>query len=190
MVEVTERSANWRLFGGGGLLVAGVLWVVSTLLVQGGMNVPAAWLSVVVFLLLAAAHLFLAFGQTGSNGIVGGLGWGKAALVIAAVGWAVWGVVELLAILGTGSLPTILVIAGALIVLGGFLAAIAIAGRGVAKGIAKWILFVPVLWSAFWLVAALGPLLTIGTWWVELVLGLLYALTGLFYLFNKVDVPR
>src|SRR5688572_16009871 len=69
MVEVTERSANWRLFGGGGLLVGGLLLLLAALLPLAG--TPAAvtfWLGVVGILLVGIALFFVAFGETGSNG--------------------------------------------------------------------------------------------------------------------------
>ena len=196
MVEVTARSANWRLFGGGGYLVAAILWIVGIVLGAAGVAAVGGWLVAIAYLLVAIGHLFVAFGQTGSNGAVGKLGWGKAALVAAAVGWALLAVSSVISLVGSGApslvgtaIPSWLPwVAFALVVVGGLLGAVAINGRGVAKGFAKWVYFVPVVWAAIALVLSVLGIVT--HWWPFLVLAILVGLTGLAYLFNRADLKK
>lgn len=186
MVEVNERTANWRLFGGGGLLVGGALALVGVLLNMASLADVGVWLTIIGWALIGVALFFVAFGQTGSNGAVGASGWGKAVLVIAGLAALVTALFVLLAVLGI-ALPEVLwtvvviVFAAALL-----LSAIAIFGRGVAKGIAKWALFVPAIAAVLLAVDVFAPINASS--WIDIVFTATIALTGLFYLLNKLDV--
>jgi hypothetical protein len=187
MVEVTERSANWRLFGGGGLLVGGLLLLLAALLPYAGTPVAVTfWLGLIGILLVGVALFFVAFGQTGSNGAVGASTWGKLVLVLAAVAAIVMALIALLGNFGVTALdvvsPFVLIVFAAALVL----SAVAIFGRGVAKGIAKWILFLPAVWSIVWVINHYAAFDSVG--FVPIVFSVLVLLTGAAYLFNKVDV--
>lgn len=187
MVEVTKKSANWRLFGGGGLVLGGVLWVVQTILYGAGQVGPSGYVGAIGLLVLAIAHGVLAFGQTGSNGIVGALLWGKAALLLAGVGWLLYALAALLSVLVPSVPEALLVTAILFIVIGGLASALAIFSRGVAKGIARWALFAPVVVTAVYFALALVgiPDLLVAA----ILAGLLFAATGVAYLLNRVDLP-
>lgn len=189
MVEVTKKSANWRLFGGGGLIIGGVLLLLGSLL--GGLGIGGAVSAVIwglSLIVVGVALFFVAFGQTGSNGAVGASGLGKGALVLAGISAVLWGIFVLATGFGAGLpgwLATVAIIALAVTLI---VSAVVVFGRGVAKGFAKWALFVPavlvVLISILGYVAgAAGVVL-----WLVVALGAVLALTGLAYLFNKADV--
>lgn len=186
MVEVTERSANWRLFGGGGLLVGGVLLLAGALLASSVGEV-AFWLATIGIIVVGLALFFVAFGQTGSNGAVGASGLGKFVLVVAGAAAIVQGVLALLARFGV-ALPEIISTIVVIVLVVALLAAAAIVfGRGVARGFAKWALFVP---------AVVGILLVVdrfadidgATGWLGIVFAAVLLLTGLAYLFNRADL--
>jgi hypothetical protein len=183
VVQVNERSANWRLLGGGGLLLGGVLIAVGGVFPLGG------WLAAIGILLVGVALFFVAFGETGSNGAVGASTLGKAVLIIAGAAFALLGLFAILALLGI-VLPAVLVsvlkIIGLVFLL---LSAIAILRRGVAKGFAKWFLFLPAIWGLLVGIDTFTDL-DAGFQWLALVWGILLALTGLTYLFNKLNAGR
>ncbi len=87
MANVSTRTANWRLLGGGGLIVGGILWVLHLVLVQAGVLSLVPWLFAIALLVIAVALAFVAFGETGSNGAVGKDVLGKAALIVYAAGF-------------------------------------------------------------------------------------------------------
>lgn len=187
MVEVTERSANWRLFGGGGLLVGGLLLLLAALLPYAG--TPSAvtfWLYVVGILLVGIALFFVAFGQTGSNGAVGASVWGKFVLLTAAVAAIVTALVGLLAFFGVTALIVVAPFVTIVFAVALVLSAVAVFGRGVAQGIAKWILFLPAVWSLLAVVNAYASFDTVG--FIPIVFAVLVLVTGAAYLFNKLDV--
>lgn len=186
MVEVTRSTANWRLFGGGGLILGGVLWIVAAILGLFHAGATAqGWLAAIGLLVVGAAHLFVAFGQTGSNGAVGNTVLGKVALVVAAAGWVVWAVAVLIGIFGGAAPKWLYWVIAVLVVVGGIVAAVVIFQKGVAKGIAKWAYFVPVVFAAFLIVTKyLFAVSLLSAAWVPLVLALLLALTGIAYLLN------
>jgi hypothetical protein len=190
VVDVNERSANWRLFGGGGLALGGVLAIIGVLAGAVGVADVWFWLWTISFLLIGVGLFFVAFGQTGSNGAVGASGWGKAVLAIAGAAAILYAVLAVLGLVGVALpliLSQILVIVFVLFLL---LSAVAIFGREVAKGIAKWALFVPVVVGVIWVIDTFAGFTTGGFTWVALLFGLATLLTGVFYLFNKVDVGR
>jgi hypothetical protein len=187
MATVDKDSANWRLFGGGGLLVGGLLWLIAELVNLAGAASVGTWIGIVGVLLVGVALFLVAFGETGSNGAVGASVFGKIALVVFGVGWVLYGLVWLLAAIGVAAPDVLKTIAGVLVVLGGLFSAFIIYQRNVARGAARWVLFAPVLWGVLFVIAALGWVSLTG-WWLGAILGLLFAITGLLYLLNRKDV--
>ena len=188
MSNISARTANWRLFGGGGLIVGGALLLVVYVLVLAQQAVPAVWLTVLAYLVIAVGLALVAFGETGSNGAVGNLAWGKIALVAAGIGFALYSV-YLLALLLGALLPAFLVyLAVILSAVGLVLGAVAVQQKGVARGPAAFILFVPAAFAVLWL---LGVLLTIPVLSGDLVslgLALSFLVTGVLYLLNPKSV--
>lgn len=171
MAGVTARTANWRLFGGSALLIAGILWAIAYF-------VSVSWLLALAYLVLAAGLVIVAFGQTGGNGAVGKDVLGKAALVVYAAGWVILALALIVA------LPAVaLVFAGLFIIVGGLVSAWAIYKRSVAKGAARWILFVPAIVGAIWALSLIATTLALPAWFA-LILAILFAVTGALYLLN------
>jgi hypothetical protein len=187
MATVDKESANWRLFGGGGLLVGGLLWLIGELVGLAGAGSVGTWLSIIGAILVGIALFLVAFGETGSNGAVGASVFGKIALVVFGLGWVLYGLVALLAAVGVAGPAVLVTIAGVLIVLGGLFSAFAVYQRHVARGAARWILFAPVLWGILFVISAL-EWVAIDGWWLGGVLALLFAVTGLLYLLNRKDI--
>ncbi len=176
MVNVRSDTANWRLYGGGGLLVGGFLWLLSILL--GGE--AASWLLIAAYLIIGIALFIVAFGQTGGNGAVGKSLPGKIALVVYGIGWLILGLAAI------ASLPAIATtIAGILIIVGGLIGAWYIYTKRVAKGTAKWILFLPAVWGILWIAGSLFGVTVAPEWLVPVILAVLIGLTGLAYLWNR-----
>lgn len=190
VVEVNERSANWRLFGGGGLALGGLLATIGVIAGAVGAADVWFWLWTIGILLVGVALFFVAFGQTGSNGAVGASGWGKAVLAIAGAAAILYALLAILSFFGVALpliLSQVLVIVFVVFLL---LSAVAIFGRGVAKGIAKWALFVPVVVGVIWVIDTFAGFTAGGFQWVGLLFALTTLLTGVFYLFNKTDVGK
>lgn len=185
MARVTKNSANWRIFGGGGMLAGGLLWVIALLVAAAGSGGEiTTWLTIIGFLLLGASGFFLAFGETGSNGVVGGSILGKLGFVAFGVGFLLLGLVPLLGALGT-AMPTGLTTLGAvLLVIGGIIGAIVTYQKGVARGVARWFFAVPVVISIVWLATTLGWLVIGGNLLVT-ILAIAYAIAGLLFLLNR-----
>ena len=179
MANVSSRTANWRLFGGGGLILGGILWTLHLVLVQAGILALGPWLFVIALLVIAVGLVLVAFGETGSNGAVGKYLLGKIALVVYAAGFL------LLAVNAAVALGTVVVAIAALFVIaGGLLSAYAIYQKAVAKGAARWFLFLPAVIGALWAIG-LAFVAALQLWWLGLVLALLLAITGALYLFNS-----
>lgn len=182
---VDKDSANWRLFGGGGLLVGGLLWLIGAAVSLTSLTSVATWVQVIGVLLVGIALFLVAFGQTGSNGAVGASVFGKAVLVAFGLGWIVVGLLWALAAGGVAGPVVLSYIAVALVVVAGILSAIAIYQRGVAKGAARWIIALPVVWGIVWAIHELGWVAFLGAAVISIVLGALYAVTGLLYVLNS-----
>ena len=178
MANVTTRTANWRLFGGGGLLVGGLLWTLHLVLVQVGILGLGQWLFVVALIVVAVALVFVALGETGSNGAVGSYVYGKVALIVYAAGFLLLAVN---AAAGLGRVAS--TIALILLTIGGLTSAFFINRKGVAKGAARWALFVPAVVGELWAVNVIAPELVTG-WLLGLEFAILIAITGALYLFN------
>ena len=193
MATVNRESANWRLFGGGGLIVGGLLWLIGQVLtlVLASVSVVPPFVVAVGILVIAIALFFVAFGETGSNGAVGASLFGKIVLVALGAGWVIFSVLQVTAAIGLSSPVALNYAAGILVIAGGVLSTFAIYERGVARGAARWVLAVPTVISIAWVIIAFGwidvsftPIDTI----VGLVLSLAYAATGVLYLLNRKDV--
>ena len=180
--RVTDQTANWRLFGGGGLVLGGVLWLIATIV--GASGALDTWLRIVAFLALAVAGFMLAFGQTGSNGIVGGSILGKLAFVAFGIGFALLALGPLLGLAGT-TLPAGLATVGVvLIAIGSVIGAVVIYQKGVARGVARWIFAIPAVLAVVWMLAALG-LVALGGNVIVILLALGLALAGVLFLLNR-----
>ena len=180
--RVNERTANWRLFGGGGLILGGVLWLILALASLTG--ALGTWVQIIAFLALAIAGFMLAFGQTGSNGVVGGSVLGKIGFVAFGVGFALLALVPLLGLFGT-SLPAALTTVGiVLIALGAVVGAIVAFQKGVARGVARWIFFVPAVLALVWMFVTLGWV-ALGGNILVILLSLALAIAGVAYLLNR-----
>jgi len=147
----------WQTLGGGGLLLAGALLLVATLLeypllASPGDRGPTFWPFVAAFalsLLAYAAAVFpLAFGSRGSDGIVGRSVVGKAALVAFGFLWLAMQLVYLLAHYFTAAdsdfaavnvATTVLMVLTYLAVI---VAGVSIIRARIATGFARWSLLV------------------------------------------------
>lgn len=180
MANVSTRTANWRLFGGGGLIVGGLLWALHVVLVNVGIVGLGPWVYVVALIVITAALLFVAFGETGSNGAVGNNVLGKLALAVYAAGFLL---VAVNAFASLGGFTPILAVV--LLINGGLLSAFVIYQEGVAKGIARWALFVPALVGELWAFGFFALPSFSDLWWIPLVVALSLLVTGVLYLFNS-----
>jgi hypothetical protein len=178
-MAVDKETANWRLFGGGAIAIAGLMWSIGLVLVQAGVTAFSPWLSIVALVVLALGFVLVAFGQTGSNGAVGTSVLGKIALVVYAATWLLMAIGRAISL--GDAITTVAIV---LVISSGFLSAIVIFRAAVARGAARWILFLPVIVGS---VASLGLWLPViaGQWWVWLVLAVLFLATGMLYLFNS-----
>ncbi len=183
--RVTERTANWRLFGGGGMLAGSVLWLIALIASAAGSSGPVTgWLTTIGFLLLGASGFFLAFGQTGSNGVVGGSVLGKLGFVAFGIGFLLLGLGPLLAAFGATLPAGTGTVAIVLIVIGGIIGAVVTYQKGVARGAARWFFAVPVVMSIVWLLATAGLFAITGNV-LPLLVALAFALAGLLFLLNR-----
>jgi len=167
------------------MLAGGLLWLIAVVVeaaASGG--VVSAWLIIVGFLLLGASGFFLAFGQTGSNGVVGGSVLGKLGFVAFGIGFLLAGLVPLLSTLGTALPATTSTVAAVLIVIGGIIGALVTYQKRIARGAARWFFAVPVFGSIVWLFSIAGWLALGGNILVTLV-ALAFSLAGLLFLLNR-----
>lgn len=180
MALISSRTANWRLFGGGGMILGGLLWVLHVILLRYGVLALGPWLYVLSLVVLAVALALVAFGETGSNGAVGRYAIGKASLVVYGAGFLL---VALNAVAALGWWFT--AAAGVLVVLGGLASAYTVHRKAVAKGAARWFLFLPAVVGIAWVVGFFRFRSFDDLWWVPLVLASLILITGVLYLFNS-----
>ena len=173
MASVTSRTANWRLFGGSALIIAAIIWLIALA------TSAAPWVLALAWIVLAAGLVIIAFGQTGGNGAVGKYMLGKIALIVFAAGWVILAINQVLPV---GSI--VLVFAALFIIVGGILSAWAIERKTIAKGAARWVMFLPAVVGAIWVAKLLSPLLTVTGSWLEWALAILFGITGALYLLN------
>ena len=179
-MTVDKDTANWRLYGGGGLLVGGLLWLVGLILSGvAGMPDVGRWVIVIV----AIGFFLVAWGQTGSNGAVGNNMLGKVGLWAAALGFLAWALLPLFGIGADWLGWLVLVLVG----LGSLIAAVIILQKGVARGLAKWMMFLVAIVAIVFFLGSYG-VLAMGAD-VLAILGYVFAvvvaLTGLTYVLNK-----
>ncbi len=190
MATVDKDTANWRMYGGGGLLVGGLLWLIAVILGQAGMSGDVSkWLGIIGLVVVAIGFFLVAWGQTGSNGAVGDSMLGKVGLWAAALGTLLWALLPLfgVAVVAGTSVPTGTWgwVVAALVVVGTLLAAIAIMQKGVAKGLAKWAMFLVFLLALLFFLGVVAGVGALANWVIGLVFAIVVALTGLIYVLNK-----
>ncbi len=179
--RINERTANWRLYGGGGLILGGLLWLIVAIIGAGGIGM---WLQIVAYIALAIAGFMLAFGETGSNGVVGGSVLGKIGFVAFGIGFAILALVPLLALGGVALPAELAIVAVVLIAVGAVVGAIVAFQKGVARGVARWIFFVPAVLAVVWLFVTVGSV-ALGGNILVILLSLALALAGVAYLLNR-----
>lgn len=183
MATVDKDTANWRLFGGGGLLLGGVLWLIAVILGQAGVSGDVTkWLGIVGLVVVAIGFFLVAWGQTGSNGAVGNNLLGKIGLWAAALGTLLWALLPVFGVAVTGTWGWVVAV---LVVLGTLLAAIAIMQKGVAKGLAKWMMFLVFLLALLLFLGLVGGVGALANWVIGLIFAIVVALTGVIYLLNR-----
>lgn len=171
MASVTSRTANWRLFGGSALLIAAILWILAA--VTG-----LVWLLALAWIVLAAGLVIVAFGQTGGNGAVGKYTLGRAALVVFAAGWVILAINLLLPV---GAV--VLAFAAIFVIVGGLVSAWAIYRKSVAKGAARWVMFIPAVLGAIWAASFLSATFATPAW-IGYLVAAAFGVTGALYLLN------
>ncbi len=182
MASVDKDSANWRLYGGGGLLVGGILWLLAVVMGQaGGAADFAKWLDIIGLIVVAIGFFLVGFGQTGSNGAVGNSALGKLGLWAAALGTLLWALLPLFGVAVAGAWGWVVAI---LVVVGTLLAAVVIMQKGVARGLAKWAMFLVFLLALLYFLGLLA-VAALANWVIGLIFAIVVALTGLVYLLNK-----
>ncbi|GAA3740561.1 hypothetical protein GCM10022239_15320 [Leifsonia bigeumensis] len=185
MASVDKDTANWRLFGGGGLLVGGILWLLAVILGQPSVMGPgdvSKWLGIIGLVVVAIGFFLVAWGQTGSNGAVGGSMLGKIGLWAAALGTLLWALLPLFGVAIAGTWGWVVAI---LVVVGTLLAAIAIMQKGVARGLAKWMMWLVFLLALLFFLGTVAGVGALASWVIALIFAIVVALTGLIYLLNK-----
>ena len=61
MVTVDRDSANWRLFGGGGLAIGGLLWLIAVIVTAVQAGPISSWLWIIGVTVVGVALFFVAF---------------------------------------------------------------------------------------------------------------------------------
>lgn len=183
MANIDKNTANWRLFGGGGLLLGGILWLLAIVIGKGaGASALTTWLGIIGLLIIAIGFFLVGWGQTGSNGAVGNNMLGRVGLWAAALGTLLWALLPVFEVPVTGTWVWVIAI---LVVVGTLLAAIAIMQKGVARGLAKWAMFPVFLLALLFFLGLAGGVAALSGWVVTLIFAIVVTLTGLLYLLNK-----
>lgn len=181
MSQVNQSTANWRLFGGGGLTVGGFLYALAALLGRDSIDDIWFWTAVIGIAAAGVAFFFVAYGETGSNGAVGARSSGKLAL-FATAGLFLLNAL-LLVLLHEGSdIDSSLFDVIQLATIGALAwSAWEVSKKGIAKGNANIALFGVAAW------AALVQILQWANdynWWHAFGLGLTLLATGIVYVLN------
>ncbi len=177
MAKVDKRTANWRLFGGGGLLLGGVLWLLALIINSGD---ATKWFTIIGLIIIAIGFFLVAWGETGSNGAVGGNVLGKVGLWAAALGTLLWALMPFFGEAASG----LTVIIAILIVVGTLIAAVVIMQKGVARGIAKWAMFLVFLMALLFFIGVVGGVAALQSMVITIIFAIVVALTGLVYVLN------
>ncbi|MFC4242904.1 hypothetical protein ACFOYW_05935 [Gryllotalpicola reticulitermitis] len=189
MAKTESTLTTWRAYGGGGLLIGGFLWLVAVIVCQLASSTDTAfrWVELVGLIVVGLGFIVLAIGRSGSNRIVGKNLVGKIALWVAAFGFLVWGIWDIVtrSFPDATKLPDIAqwIIAIAIFV-GTVVAAVTIQWRGVAGPIGKWALYAVALLALLFLLLPLFSVTGLGVWWVGFIFAIITALTGLAYFLN------
>ncbi|MEO6941769.1 MAG: hypothetical protein ABI238_06370 [Terrimesophilobacter sp.] len=180
---MNKNTANWRLYGGGGMLVGGVFWAIMEILAAGGTATDVAkWLGIIGLIVVAIGFFLVGWGETGSNGAVGNSMLGKVGLSAAALGTLLWGLLPIFNVPVAGNWSWVIAI---LIVVGTLLGAIAIMQKRVARGLAKWAMFLVFLLALIFFLGVVGGVGALANWVIGLIFAIVVALTGLLYLLNR-----
>ncbi len=180
MANVDKNTANWRLFGGGGMLLGGILWLIA-LIIGAGSAEAAKWLTIIGLVIVAVGFFLVAWGETGSNGAVGNNLLGKVGLWAAALGTLLWALTPLF---GT-TISGLSVIIAILIVVGTLIAAVVIMQKGVARGLAKWAMFAVFVVALLFFLGVLAVIAALANSVITIIFAIVVSLTGFLYLLNK-----
>ena len=112
----------------------------------------------------------------------------KAALVAYGLGLVLLALSQALPTFGVITPSVLLVIVGVLLIVGGLVSAFAISQRGVARGAALWVLFVPAVVGTLFAITALFGWFQFGSPWLPAVLAATFAIAGLLYALNRRDI--
>jgi len=181
MSQVNQSTANWRLFGGGGLAVGGLLYALVSLLGKDG-DKDVFWLGVIAFAVVGVGFFFVAYGETGGNGAVGDSDTGKLALFITAGLFLLYALLLILLRQGSDIDSSILRLIQIATVVALAWSALEISRKDVAKGLAAVALFGVAAWAAI-----IQILVWAGEydWWAAFILGLALLATGVLYVLNN-----
>lgn len=180
MSQVNQSTANWRLFGGGGLAVGGFLTALASLLGKDGSR-DTFWVWVIGIAVAGVAFFFVSYGETGSNGAVGASSTGKLALYVTAGLFLLHALLSILVHEGSDIDSSIFDVIQLATVVALAWSAYEISKKGVAKGNASIALYAVAAW------AALVQILNWADeydWWHAFVLGLALLGTGVLYVLN------
>ncbi|WP_332642425.1 hypothetical protein [Aeromicrobium sp.] len=180
MTDINQSTANWRLFGGGGLALGGFLYALTYILVRDG-SYETSWLGVISLAIAGVGFFFVAYGQSGSNGAVGASPTGKLALYATAALFLLDALLRILAQDGSDIDSKIFDIHQLATVAALSWAAYEVSKRGVTEGNASIALFGVASWAA--LVQILNWAGGYG-WWQAFALGLSILATGILYVLN------
>lgn len=180
MANINRSTANWRLFGGGGLALGGFLYALTYILVRDG-SYDTSWVGVISLAIAGVGFFFVAYGQTGSNGAVGASTTGRLALYATAGLFLLDALLRILVHEGSDidskvfdihQLATVAALAWAAYEVSK--KAIATENAGIALfGVAAWAALVQILnWAGGY------------GWWQAFVLGLSILATGVLYINN------
>lgn len=183
MTNLNRSTANWRLFGGGGLALGGFLYALTYILERDG-SYDTSWLGVVSLAIAGLGFFFVAYGQTGSNGAVGASTSGRLALYATSGLFLLDALLRILVhegsnvdsnVLDIVQLATVVVLAWAAYEVSK--GDVATENAGIALfGVASWAALVQILnWAGGY------------GWWQAFVLGLSILATGVLYINNEPD---
>lgn len=181
MSNINSSTANWRLYGGGGLILGGALWALAALLGKSSSDGVWLWLTIIAIAIVGAAFFFVGYGETGSNGAVGGEDTGRLALFVLAGLFLLRALLSLLVRQDVNVSSTVFDLVQLATVLVLFWAAFEIYRKGVAKGLAQVALFAVAAWA---LIVQILDWSNEYGWWTAFLLALTITFTGAVYLRN------
>jgi len=182
MSQVNQSTANWRLFGGGGLAIGGLLYGLAALLNKDG-DKDVFWLMIIGLVVAGVGFFFVARGETGSNGAVGADQTGKVALYAAGGLFILEAFLDWLVVKQDSNIDdTIFDIIQLATIVALALAAYSIARKGVAKGLAASAMYAVAAWA---LVIQIMDWADEYNWWTAFILGLTLLGTGVLYVLNN-----